>query len=117
MNKKFIQVFVVVFMACLLFISGNAYSLYATETFLPLVVNNFGIVSSPSPTSPSPEPTHTQTSPAPPAPTGLVEIRDIFFDPPGSEENGEYVVIENDESFPIQLLNWTLRDEADHGRL
>ena len=114
MNKKFIQAGAVVFIACLVFVSGNAYSFLQTEIFLPVIVKNFGIVSSPNPTSPSPEPTHTQTSPAPPAPSGLVEIRDIFFDPPGSEENGEYVVIENDESFPIQLLNWTLRDEANH---
>jgi hypothetical protein len=114
MKQKLIQVITVVFIACLLFISGNAYSLIQTETFLPLIVNNLGIQTSPSPSATSPTPTQTQTSPAPPATTGLVEIRDIFFDPPGSEEGGEYVIIENDESFPIQLLNWTLRDEANH---
>ena len=31
-----------------------------------------------------------------------------------AHEPDEYVEIENDDSFPIQLQNWTLRDEANH---
>ena len=109
MKTKPIRIIIVLLLFTML-IGANAFAFSATSVFLPLSVKNYGVATSPSPTPPTP----TATIPSPPATTGLVEIRDIFFDPPGSEEGGEYVVIENDESFPIQLLNWTLRDEAHH---
>ncbi len=110
MKSRNVRVLIVVAIA-LLIISFNAFAFNASTVYLPLVFKQQGITEFPSP---SPSPTSTSTVPAPPAATGLVEIRDILFDPPGSDEGGEYVVIENDESFPIQLLNWTLRDEANH---
>ena len=117
MNKKVFRIIIIVFVSMFLFISSNASSLGLTNNYLPIIVNNFGLVASPSSTAPSPTlptPTQTQTSPAPPVSTGLVEIRDIFFNGAGTSEPDEYVLIENDESFPIQLQNWTLRDEANH---
>jgi hypothetical protein len=56
----------------------------------------------------------TTSPPQPPKTTGNVEIRDILYNGSGSSEPDEYVEIENDDSFPIQLQNWTLRDEANH---
>lgn len=49
-----------------------------------------------------------------PQPTGDVDITDIFYD--GLEprtEGDEYVEIRNNDSVPIQLQGWTLRDAAD----
>lgn len=48
--------------------------------------------------------------------TGLV-ITDIHADAPGNDhenENGEWVVIENQGSFSVDMTGWTLADEADH---
>jgi hypothetical protein len=83
---------------------GSTYNvLCERRVYLPFVVDNS-----------SPDPTPTPTEPPPPATTGKVEIRNIFYDGAGSSEPDEYVEIENDDSFPIQLKNWTLRDEANH---
>ena len=112
MIRKLFRGISFVFLALLIVIATNVFASGASSTYLPIAVNNFGAPPSPSP--PPPSPTPTSTVPAPPAPTGLVEIRDIFVDGAGTSEPDEYVVIENDESFPIQLQNWTLRDEANH---
>jgi hypothetical protein len=49
-----------------------------------------------------------------PLPTGSVEIQDIFQFGTESSEPDEFVEIENDDSSPIQLNNWTLEDEEHH---
>ena len=49
-----------------------------------------------------------------PLPTGSVVIQDIFQFGTGSSEPDEFVEIENDDSSPIQLNNWTLEDEEHH---
>jgi hypothetical protein len=55
------------------------------------------------------------TSACPPPPiTGNVQITSIFYDGSGTSEPDEYVVIKNMDMSPIQLNNWTLRDEANH---
>ena len=112
MKIKILRILAVLLISSLIIISANAYAFSALNNYLPIVVNNYGAVASPS--VPPPSPTPTKTVPAPPAPTGRVEIRDIFYDGAGSSEPDEYVLIENDDSFPIQLNNWTLRDEANH---
>ena len=112
MKRKLLRVISFVFLALLFVIASNVFASGFSSTYLPVAVNNFGAPTSPSP--PPPSPTPTKTVPAPPAPTGRVEIRDIFVDGAGSSEPDEYVLIENDDSFPIQLNNWTLRDEANH---
>jgi hypothetical protein len=43
-----------------------------------------------------------------------VVIRDIFQFGTGSSEPDEYVEIENDDDFPIQLKDWTLEDNEHH---
>ncbi len=50
----------------------------------------------------------------PTATTGNVVITEIFFDGEGSNEPDEYVEIHNDDTVPVQLAGWTLRDEAEH---
>ncbi len=44
----------------------------------------------------------------------LVRIKYIHYDPPGSEVENEYLVIQNDTSSQVDLSNWTLRDAANH---
>lgn len=71
----------------------------------------------PTPTNtaaPTNTPTPTPTNTPEPQPSGDVNIIDIFYDGAGSSEPDEYVQIRNDDSAPIQLQNWTLRDEANH---
>jgi hypothetical protein len=43
-----------------------------------------------------------------------VNIVTIYYDGSGSQEPDEYVEIRNDDTSPIQLYNWTLRDIANH---
>ena len=70
----------------------------------------------PTPTFfPSPTPTFTATSTqSPPHITGNVQIINIFYDGSGQFEPDEYVEIQNKDTFSIQLVNWTLRDQASH---
>ena len=75
---------------------------WATETPSPLDT----ITPTPTMTR-TPTPTHFYT-------TGDVNIVTIYYDGSGSQEPDEYVEIRNDETYPIQLHNWTLRDEANH---
>ncbi len=111
MKQRSLRVMVILLISFLFVISANAYSSDLMSNYLPIVVNNYGAVISPSP-SPSLTPTSTVTSP--PGDTGLVEIKFIFYAGTGTSEPNEYVEIRNEESFPIQLNNWTLRDVADH---
>lgn len=76
----------------LLAIGGNAKASVDFPTYLPII----------------------QKEPTPPKNTGKVSIPDIHFDGTGSSEPDEYVEIKNRDTFPIQLQNWTLRDEEDH---
>ncbi len=87
--------------------------------YLPLVIR-----SQPTPTS-TQTPTSipftatpviipTATATQGPAVTGNVSIIAIFADGAGSSEPNEYVEIRNDDTRPIQLQNWTLRDIANH---
>jgi hypothetical protein len=49
-----------------------------------------------------------------PVPSGNVNITHIHADGFSSHEPDEYVEIRNDDSRPIQLSSWTLRNEANH---
>ena len=60
--------------------------------------------------SPLPSPTATSA----PGSTGDIRLVQIYYNPPGSTEGGEYVVIRNFDTNGIQLQNWTLRDSANH---
>jgi competence protein ComEC len=67
--------------------------------------------------TPTRTPTITMTPTATNLPvhnTGNVQITGIFYDGAGSQEPDEYVDIQNQESFSIQLQGWTLRDAASH---
>jgi hypothetical protein len=47
--------------------------------------------------------------------SGKLDITDVFYDGvQGSQAPDEYVEIHNDDTMPIQLQGWTLRDEEDH---
>jgi predicted extracellular nuclease len=50
----------------------------------------------------------------PPGTTGNIDITDIFYDGAGGAEPDEYVEIRSDDTQPIQLSGWTLRDVANH---
>lgn len=73
--------------------------------------------------NPPPTPTATATPPAPPAtatptptsaPPANVQIRYIEYDPPGPDEDGEYVRLDNVGGSGAIMTNWTLRDDANH---
>jgi hypothetical protein len=95
--------------------------------FLPLVMKPVPLptatptpVATATPTaSPTPTlvataaPTATPTQPGS-GTTGNVVITTIFYDGAGSQEPDEYVEIRNEDTFPIQLSGWTLRDIANH---
>jgi phosphatidylserine/phosphatidylglycerophosphate/cardiolipin synthase-like enzyme len=55
----------------------------------------------------------SQLEPTPETSDDIV-ITDIFYDGVGHQEPDEYVEIRNDDSTPIQLSGWTLRDDANH---
>ena len=77
--------------------------------FLPLVVRPMQI------STPTPTQTPTATPPQPPGTSGNVQITNIFYDGiVSSSEPDEYVEIKNIDKVSIQLLNWTLRDIANH---
>lgn len=73
--------------------------------------------------NPPPTPTATATPTALPAtatptptsaPPANVQIRYIEYDPPGPDEDGEYVRLENLGGSSAVMTNWTLRDDANH---
>jgi competence protein ComEC len=68
----------------------------------------------PTPTTPVPTVTPSPTPTQPPAITGNIQIINIFVNGAGSLEPDEHVDIRNDDTRPIQLFNWTLRDIANH---
>jgi hypothetical protein len=63
---------------------------------------------------PSPTATSKPSTTPPPHNTGNITITTIFYDGTGQNEPDEYVQIRNDDTFSIQLQNWTLRDQANH---
>lgn len=74
------------------------------KTYLPVVIRPEN----------TPTPTPTPTQPVAPR-TGRVEITGIFYDGVVSaQEPDEYVVIQNKETFAVNLSSWTLRDNANH---
>lgn len=73
--------------------------------------------------NPPPTPTATVTPTAPPAtatptptlaPLANVQIVYIEYDPPGPDEDGEYVRLDNLGGSNATLTDWTLRDDANH---
>ena len=83
--------------------------------YLPITIrDHFVSTPTPIPTTPSPQPTTTTTPVPTPATTGNIQIINIFYDGAGSLEPDEHVGIRNDDTNPIQLQSWTLRDSADH---
>jgi len=85
---------------------GQTYNVSACfVAFLPLVAQ--AVPSEPTPTH--------GTTPIPYPDTGNIVITSIFYDGvQGPAEPDEYVEIRNDDTVPIQLSGWTLRDEANH---
>jgi hypothetical protein len=47
-------------------------------------------------------------------PPETIRIESINFNPPGSDVQGEFVVIENQTTAAVALTNWTLKDSANH---
>lgn len=87
-----------------------------TPTNTPVPTNTPTVIPTSTATGIPPSATPTRT-PSPtattgPQPSGNVQIISIFYDGSGPSEPDEYVEIRNEESFPVQLLNWTLRDNA-----
>lgn len=85
--------------------------------YLPLVMRSQPLPTqtpTPIPFTPTPVIIPTATATQGPVITGNVSIIDIFADGAGSSEPDEYVVIRNDDTRPIQLQNWTLRDIGNH---
>lgn len=78
----------------------------STKLYLPIIIYHI-----PQPdTDPTPSPTEE-----PVANTGNVLITNVFYDGVvSSSEPDEYVEIRNNDSKTIQLLNWMLRDNANH---
>jgi hypothetical protein len=76
----------------------------ATPTSTP------GITATPTATPTAPTPTATLT----PSPTPTPDVRIIYieYNPPGSDVEGEYVLIQNFTSSPVNMTGWTLRDQA-----
>lgn len=68
----------------------------------------------PTPTTPVPTVTPSPTVTQPPATTGNIQIINIFVNGAGSLEPDEHVDIRNDDTHPVQLFSWTLRDIANH---
>ena len=85
-------------------------ALYGSNIHLPLVARGWA---SATPT-PVPTDTPTPTATPTPSPSGDVVIVDIFYDGVKDSEPDEYVEIRNDDSVPVRLEDWTLRDEANH---
>jgi len=72
------------------------------NSYLPFLKN-----SPPTPTATS---TPTPTSPPP----VNVQIVYIEYDPPGPDEDGEFVRLDNLGGSNATMTNWTLRDDANH---
>ncbi len=75
----------------------------ATSTYLPLVQKAV-----------LPTATNTPTPTPVPRITGNIVITTINYHGTGPNEPDEYVEIRNDDSWPIQLKNWTLSDLQNH---
>lgn len=104
MKRYILRVSIIIMLFAIVAIGSNVKALLLRSIYLPLVVK-----STPPPTA---IPTITVTQP--PSTTGNIEILDIYYDGYGIYEPDEFVVIQNDSSFPIQLKNWTLRDKDYH---
>jgi N-acetylneuraminic acid mutarotase len=85
--------------------------------YLPLINRPIPPTLTPTPlptpptTEPPPPPT---TEPPPPSNTGNVVITTIFYHGVLPQQPDEYVEIKNNDTFSIQLANWTLEDIAHH---
>lgn len=79
-------------------------SVTATPTATP------GATATPTATPIMVTPTATPTSS--PAPIPDVRITYIEYNPPGSDVEGEYVLIQNFTGSLVNMTNWTLRDQA-----
>lgn len=79
-------------------------------------VNSYlpNMVSAPPTSTFTPTPTRTPTpSPTSPPPAN-VQIVFIYYDPPGPDEDGEYVSLNNLGGTNATMTNWTLEDNANH---
>jgi len=123
-KKNLLRSSILIILSILLISGGNVKALNQLDLYLPIVFQ--GITETPAPTATptipttQPPPSTTEppppatTVPPPPATTGDVEISNIFYIGTGPGEPNEYVEIENVDTVPVQLMNWTLRDEANH---
>jgi len=55
-----------------------------------------------------------EPAPPPPATTWSIIVVDVLSYGTGSQEPDEYVEIRNDDTQPVQLQDWTLRDTSNH---
>lgn len=61
--------------------------------------------------TPTSTPTKSPTPTATPIPRlGEIKILDVIYDPPGPNQDMEYVLIKNSNNFSINMLGWTLSD-------
>jgi hypothetical protein len=55
-----------------------------------------------------------EPAPPPPATTWSIVVVDVLSHGTGSQEPDEYVEIRNDDTQPVRLQDWTLRDTSNH---
>lgn len=64
--------------------------------------------------TPTNTPTKSPTPTATPIPRlGKIKILDVIYEPPGYNQDMEYVLIQNSNNFPINMLGWTLSDYGE----
>ena len=122
--------YTMILFSCLLFLVAILYFSVGTaqvsqDSYLAIVYKQQPTTTSTMMSDPTPIPdptplpptavtiTPTSTSTPPPHNIGYVVITYIFYDGVLPQGPDEYVEIRNDDSFAIQLANWTLRDDAN----
>jgi hypothetical protein len=130
-SKSTLILFSCLFLLVAIFYVSAGTAQVPQDSYLPILYKQSTLTPTSTPTStqaPPPPPTATPTTTPPPAVTntptstptqpphntGYVVITYIFYDGVLPQEPDEYVEIRNDDSFAIQLANWTLRDDANH---
>lgn len=84
------------------------------DVFLPVALKPENTPTTPPSPTLTPIPTSTPTPTATPLPPADIRIMFIEYNPPGPDEDGEFVRIVNLGGTTQTMTNWTLRDIANH---